>query len=56
MIGRDGSIQTLQLVSGHPLLVAAAQKAVISWLYKPTLLNGAPVEVTTDITVSFPPE
>jgi TonB family protein len=56
VIGRDGSIQTLELVSGHPLLVPAAQKAVISWLYKPTMLNGSPVEVTTEITVSFPPE
>jgi TonB family protein len=56
VIGRDGSIQTLQVLSGHPLLVAAAQKAVMSWTYRPTLLNGNPVEVTTEITVSFPPE
>jgi hypothetical protein len=56
VIGLDGSIQTLQLVSGHPLLVPPAQKAAITWLYKPTILNGSPVEVMTEITVSFPPE
>ncbi len=55
VIGRDGSIQTLQLIGGHPLLVAAAQSAVLTWLYKPTLLNGDPVEVTTEITVTFLP-
>jgi protein TonB len=54
IIGRDGTIQNLQLVSGHPLLVEGALRAVESWLYRPTLLNGAPVEVVTTITVSFP--
>ena len=54
IIGRDGTIQNLQLISGHPLLVPAAMDAVKTWLYKPTLLNGAPVEVVTTITVSFP--
>jgi TonB family protein len=55
IIGRDGMIQNLQLISGHPLLVEAAIQAVETWLYKPTLLNGAPVEVVTTITISFPP-
>jgi protein TonB len=41
------------LVSGHPLLVAAAQEAVKQWIYKPTLLNGEPVEVITQIDVNF---
>ena len=54
IIGRDGTIQNLQLISGHPLLVDAAKQAAKTWLYKPTLLNGAPVEVVTTITVSFP--
>ena len=53
VIGKDGTIQNLQLVSGHPLLVAAAQEAVKQWQYKPTLLNGEPVEVVTQIDVNF---
>jgi Gram-negative bacterial TonB protein C-terminal len=55
IIGRDGTIQNLELISGHPLLVEAARTAVATWLYRPTLLNGVPVEVVTTITVSFPP-
>jgi protein TonB len=53
IIGRDGTIQNLQLVSGHPLLVPAAQAAVSQWVYRPTLLNGEPVEVITQIDVNF---
>jgi len=53
VIGKDGSIQNLQLVSGHPLLVEAAKQAVSQWQYKPTLLNGEPVEVVTQIDVNF---
>jgi protein TonB len=53
IIGRDGTIQNLQLVSGHPLLVPSAQEAVKQWVYQPTLLNGEPVEVITQIDVNF---
>ncbi len=53
IIGRDGTIQNLTLVSGHPLLVQAATEAVKQWRYKPTLLNGEPVEVVTQIDVNF---
>jgi protein TonB len=53
IIGRDGNVTELQVVSGHPLLVKAAMEAVRQWRYKPTLLNGEPVEVDTTITVSF---
>jgi protein TonB len=53
VIGRNGTIQALQLVSGHPLLVAAATEAVRQWLYRATLLNGDPVEVATTIEVTF---
>ncbi|HTB12825.1 MAG TPA: TonB family protein [Bryobacteraceae bacterium] len=52
-IGKDGSIQNIQLVSGHPLLVAAAKDAVQQYVYKPTLLNGNPVEVITQVDVNF---
>jgi protein TonB len=53
VIGKDGAIQDLKAVSGHPLLVPAALEAVRQWLYKPTLLNGEPVEVVTVIDVNF---
>jgi protein TonB len=53
IIGKDGTIQNLTLVSGHPLLVPSATEAVKQWVYKPTLLNGEPVEVITQIDVNF---
>jgi TonB family protein len=53
IIGPDGRIKTLQLVSGHPLLVTAAMDAVRQWEYRPTLLNGDPVEVITEVNVHF---
>ncbi|HEY3742878.1 MAG TPA: energy transducer TonB [Bryobacteraceae bacterium] len=53
IIGKDGTIQNLQLISGHPLLVPAATEAVKQWVYRPTLLNGEPVEVVTQIDVNF---
>ncbi len=53
IISKDGTIQNLQLISGHPLLVPAAQDAVKQWVYRPTLLNGEPVEVITQIDVNF---
>lgn len=53
IIGKDGTIQQLKLVRGHPLLVNAARQAVEQWRYKPTLLNGQPVDVITDIVVNF---
>ena len=52
-IGRDGSMQDVHVVSGHPILIPAALDAVKQWRYKPYFLNGAPVEVETQITVNF---
>jgi TonB family protein len=52
-IAKDGTIANLNLISGPPLLVQAAQQAVQQWQYKPTLLNGQPVEVVTTIDVNF---
>lgn len=52
-IAKDGTIQNLQVVSGHPLLIPSATEAVRQWVYKPTLLNGEPVEVQTQIDVNF---
>jgi protein TonB len=53
IIGRDGTIQNLQLISGHPLLVPAATDAIKQWVYKPTILNTEPVEVITQIAFTF---
>ena len=53
IISKEGTIENLQLVRGHPLLVQAAKDAVLQWRYRPTLLNGQPVEVVTDIIVNF---
>ncbi|MEP7367802.1 MAG: energy transducer TonB, partial [Acidobacteriota bacterium] len=53
IVSRAGSVQSLQIVSGHPLLVAAAMDAVRQWMYEPTLLNGEPVEVVLVVDVNF---
>jgi periplasmic protein TonB len=53
IIGRDGAIRNLQVMSGHPLLTPAALEAVKQWRYQPTLLNDEPVEVITQIDVNF---
>ncbi|MFQ5817556.1 MAG: energy transducer TonB [Terriglobia bacterium] len=53
IIAKDGSIQNLNVLSGHPLLVQAALDAVQRWRYEPTLLNNQPVEVVTYIDVHF---
>jgi TonB family protein len=52
-IGKDGTVQNLQLLSGPPLLVQAAMQSVRQWVYKPTLVNGGPVAVITNIEVNF---
>ncbi|HYM76609.1 MAG TPA: TonB family protein [Candidatus Dormibacteraeota bacterium] len=52
-ISKDGSIENLQLISGHPMLAPAAIEAVKQWKYKPYLLNGEPVEVDTQVQVNF---
>jgi protein TonB len=53
IISKDGTVQHLEVISGHPLLVPAALEAVKQWVYQPTLLNGEPVEVQTQIDVNF---
>lgn len=52
-IGKDGTIQNLQVLTGHPFLAKAAMDAVRQWRYRPYLLNGQPVDVETTITVNF---
>jgi protein TonB len=53
VIATDGRITELRLLGGHPLLVHAAMEAVKQWRYRPTMLNGEPVEVLAPITVHF---
>jgi protein TonB len=53
LIGPDGHVQQLNVVSGHPLLRQAALDAVKQWIYSPTLLNGNQVSVSTTIEVTF---
>jgi protein TonB len=52
-IGKNGKVKGLRVVSGHPMLQTAAMDAVWQWVYKPTLLNGAPVETETEILINF---
>jgi protein TonB len=53
VISREGTIENLRLVSGHPMLAGAAIEAVGHWRYRPYILNNEPVEVETQITVNF---
>jgi protein TonB len=53
VIGREGTIENLQVVSGHPMLIQSAIGAVRQWRYRPYFLNDQSVEVETQITVNF---
>ena len=53
VISRQGTIENLQVLSGHPMLARAAMDAVQQWRYRPYVLNGEPVEVETQVTVNF---
>ena len=53
VIAKDGSIENLRVLSGHPMLVPAALNAIRQWRYRPYFLNGEPVEVETQVTVNF---
>ena len=53
IIATDGTIQSLQVVGGDPVFIRSALDAVRQWRYRPTILNGQPVEVETTITVIY---
>ena len=53
VISKQGTIQNLSVLTGHPMLTAAAVEAVRQWRYRPYILNNEPVEVETQITVNF---
>ncbi|HXS94119.1 MAG TPA: energy transducer TonB [Candidatus Limnocylindrales bacterium] len=52
-IGVDGRVKNVQVLHGHPLLQKAATDAILQWQYRPTLLNGVPVQNETRITLNF---
>ena len=54
LIGTDGHVKDVSVISGHPLLITAASDAAKLYVYKPTLLNGQAVEVRTDVEITFP--
>jgi protein TonB len=53
IISKDGTIENLRVLAGHPMLVRAAIDAVKQWRYRPYILNNEPLEVETQITVNF---
>jgi protein TonB len=53
VVNKDGSVQDIKVITGHPLLVKAAIEAVSRWRYQPTLLEGQPVEVLTEVEQKF---
>ncbi len=53
VIGTDGEVHEIEVLSGNPILAEAARAAVRQWRYRPTMLNGQTVEVETQITVNF---
>ncbi len=52
-IARDGSVRDIQLVSGHPMLVPAAEQAIRQWRYTPTLLDGRAIDMATRVELNF---
>jgi periplasmic protein TonB len=53
IIGRDGSVQNIEVKKGHPLLIQAATDAVAQWKFKPLVLNGKAVEMETTVNIDF---
>jgi len=53
IVGKDGQVESLRLVSGHPVLVSAARAAALQWVFRPTLVKGERVRIVTRIDVPF---
>jgi len=53
LIGRDGLIEDLRVISGPPILARAAQEAVRQWHFRPHFLGAQPIETRANITVNF---
>jgi len=52
-ISTEGRIESLEVISGDPVFIQSALSAVLEWRYRPTILNGRPIEVDTHITVIY---
>jgi len=55
VIGKDGHVANQTFISGNPWLVQPAIEALRRWVYQPTLVEGSPVEVVTEVLVEFKP-
>jgi protein TonB len=53
LVGKDGRVERVQPISGPPMLIDPAKRAVEQWQYRPYILNHEPIEVQTQITVNF---
>lgn len=53
LLAANGTVLSVEVLSGHPLLVGAATEAVGKWTYRPTIVDGHPVQVETDVEVVF---
>ena len=53
IISKTGTIENLQAISGHPMLIQSALNAVRQWRYRPYMLNDEPIPIETEITVNF---
>ena len=53
VLSRDGTVQRARVLQGVPELDESALAAVRQWLYRPTLLNGQPVEIVMTVTINF---
>jgi protein TonB len=53
-IGKDGHVQRVEPISGNPVLLEGARQAIMQWIYKPTLLNGEPIEANVEAELWFP--
>ena len=53
LVGRDGSVERIDVKKGHPLLIRGAMEAVSQWKFKPLRLNGKAVEMETTVNIDF---
>ncbi|HWR50909.1 MAG TPA: energy transducer TonB [Bryobacteraceae bacterium] len=53
LVGEDGSVEKVQVVSGHPLLAPAAVKALMQWRFEPVALNGRPRRFSAPVEIRF---
>ena len=53
VVAKDGTVANIEVALGPPMLAQAAIDAVRQWVYRPTLLNGVPVEVSTMVEINF---